>query len=467
MIVMKARIFKAFLVVVYAMIDFVILSLGPLASYKLYRFLDLGGQAFYPDAEMIKMSLVSAFVIIVILQIIGAYKSEQSILNVNEIKYVTKGVTLGYMFLAVILVLGKIDISRYTFTLSFILSLVFMITSRTFFHHVLLYVNKIPGWNKRILIYGAGELGQIMFRSIRNSPKWGIVPIGFIDDDEKKKDFVCRQIGFNCISGIRVLGTGKDISGIKDEYNIHEVWVAISNVGNRRLSDILENLRKIGVKICFVPNLYKMFAHKIEIIQIGDLPVAREIEDEKGYYDPVKRGMDIGLAVIALILMWPVFIMIALVIKLDSRGPVLFSHNRVGRNGKLFKMYKFRSMHVTADPYAVNPMNTEDLRITRVGRVIRKISLDELPQVFNVLKGDMSFVGPRPEMPFIVESYTDREKERLSVTPGITGLWQLSGDRNRAIHENLDYDLYYIRNRSFFLDIAILIESLAFAFRGK
>lgn len=138
----------------------------------------------------------------------------------------------------------------------------------------------------------------------------------------------------------------------------------------------------------------------------------------------------------------------------------------MGKDGKIFQIYKFRSMLTDADPYSVNPSDQNDPRITRAGRFLRKTSLDELPQIINVLKGNMSFVGPRPEMPFIVAEYNEIHLERLKVLPGITGLWQLSGDRKKAIHENMDYDLYYIRNASFFLDVTILIETLIFAFRG-
>ena len=126
----------------------------------------------------------------------------------------------------------------------------------------------------------------------------------------------------------------------------------------------------------------------------------------------------------------------------------------------------FSTVTAESDPYAVNPLDMNDSRITRVGRFLRKTSLDEMPQIINVLKGEMSFVGPRPEMPFIVDTYEEIHRERLKVLPGITGLWQLSGDRKRAIHENMDYDLYYIRNMSFFLDVAILLETFIFALRG-
>jgi lipopolysaccharide/colanic/teichoic acid biosynthesis glycosyltransferase len=172
------------------------------------------------------------------------------------------------------------------------------------------------------------------------------------------------------------------------------------------------------------------------------------------------------MGIILAILLSPVFLVVSAAVKLDSKGPVFFRQKRVGIDGGLFEIFKFRSMTTESDPYAVNPTGANDARVTKVGKFLRKTSLDELPQLFNVLKGDMSFVGPRPEMPFIVESYSEIHRERLKALPGITGLWQLSGDREKAIHENMDYDLYYLKNRSFFLDVAILLETLLFAFRG-
>jgi lipopolysaccharide/colanic/teichoic acid biosynthesis glycosyltransferase len=164
----------------------------------------------------------------------------------------------------------------------------------------------------------------------------------------------------------------------------------------------------------------------------------------------VKRTFDIIASLLITTAVLPMMIGISMLIKLDSKGPVFFKQDRVGKDGKLFKIFKFRTMHVDAQPYAVNPFSQYDPRITRSDRFLRKLSLDEIPQLFNVLNGDMSLVGPRPEMPFIVEQYNDIHRER----------------RNKAIHENMDYDLYYIRNVSFFMDIAILIETPIFAFRG-
>ena len=132
----------------------------------------------------------------------------------------------------------------------------------------------------------------------------------------------------------------------------------------------------------------------------------------------------------------------------------------------MFNLYKFRTMRIDAPKYGLHPANVDDPRITRIGRWLRRTSLDELPQLINVLKGEMSLVGPRPEMPFIVESYNDNQRQRLEVTPGLTGLWQLSADRSFLIHENIQYDLYYIRHRNFFMDMAILLHTVVFAMKG-
>ena len=206
----------------------------------------------------------------------------------------------------------------------------------------------------------------------------------------------------------------------------------------------------------------------MKIESIGQIPVVKEEDgDDFGhFYLRIKRYFDLFLALVLLYLLCPLFAIIALAIKIESKGLVLFKQKRVGKDGEIFQIYKFRTMSIETDPYAINPLDQNDCRITKAGRFLRKSSLDELPQIINVLKGNMSFIGPRPEMPFIVAEYNEIHKERLKILPGITGLWQLSGDRKKAIHENMNYDLYYIKNVSFFLDLAILIKTLVFAFKG-
>lgn len=181
------------------------------------------------------------------------------------------------------------------------------------------------------------------------------------------------------------------------------------------------------------------------------------------HYAIAKRTADLFVSSSLLVLLAPLLLLIGLMIRLDSPGPALFVQKRVGRNGRLFHIYKFRSMYISAPRYDFSPATSFDPRITRLGRFLRRSCLDELPQLMNVLMGTMSLVGPRPEMPFIAGNYNARQRQRLQVTPGITGLWQLSADRTMPIHENIEYDLYYIRKRGFCMDVAILIHTLFFA----
>jgi len=180
----------------------------------------------------------------------------------------------------------------------------------------------------------------------------------------------------------------------------------------------------------------------------------------------VKRGCDVLGSLFLLVVLFPLFVLIAILIKMDSPGPVLFRHYRVGKNGIHFVLWKFRSMRTDVPSYEASPRSVVDGRLTRIGRLIRRFSFDEIPQLINVLRGEMSLVGPRPEMPFIVAGYHPSECERLVTKPGITGLWQISPARAFPIHENLQYDLYYIRNQNLFLDCAIVLRTVAAVIHG-
>jgi lipopolysaccharide/colanic/teichoic acid biosynthesis glycosyltransferase len=180
----------------------------------------------------------------------------------------------------------------------------------------------------------------------------------------------------------------------------------------------------------------------------------------------VKRAVDMAGAAVLLAVLAPVLALVALLIRLDSPGPAVFRQRRVGKDGVEFRLWKFRSMRRDAPEYARSPTSDTDARLTRAGRLIRRVSLDELPQLINVLRGEMSLVGPRPEMPFIVAGYTALERRRLAVKPGITGLWQISPARAYPIHEHLEYDLDYIRQQNLVLDGAILLRTVRAVWRG-
>jgi lipopolysaccharide/colanic/teichoic acid biosynthesis glycosyltransferase len=184
-------------------------------------------------------------------------------------------------------------------------------------------------------------------------------------------------------------------------------------------------------------------------------------------YDITKRFFDVIVSFSGLFLLLPFWFLLVVIIRIDSPGEAIFCHERVGKNGKIFKLYKFRTMYHGVKDQELAPQSPHDARITRIGKFLRRTSLDEMPQLLNVLKGDMSLVGPRPEMGFIVKHYTPLERRRLLVKPGLTGLWQILGRKDLPLHHNLEYDFYYIEHRSLFFDLIIIIKTFAVVISGK
>ncbi len=179
----------------------------------------------------------------------------------------------------------------------------------------------------------------------------------------------------------------------------------------------------------------------------------------------MKRVLDIIVAGVLLVILAPVLVGIAIAIRMTSRGPALFRQMRIGQHGRCFPIYKFRTMFATVPQYQLSPPG-DDIRVTRVGRLLRRLGLDETAQLINVLKGQMSIVGPRPEMAVVAAAYQPWQNFRFAVKPGITGLWQIAGRADRPIHENLEFDFYYIANRSLGLDIKIFFRTIPILF-GK
>jgi lipopolysaccharide/colanic/teichoic acid biosynthesis glycosyltransferase len=201
--------------------------------------------------------------------------------------------------------------------------------------------------------------------------------------------------------------------------------------------------------------------------ELDDPDKILKLKKVRTFYLVVKRMIDIFVASIIVVLLAPLWILVIILIRATSSGKAIFAHERVGKDQKVFRCYKFRTMYQNVNGYEFAPTCLSDTRITPIGRVLRRTSLDEIPQFFNVLKGDMTLIGPRPEMPFIANNYTVREQKRLLVKPGITGLWQVSGRKDVPLHKNVEYDLYYIIHRSLKLDFVILVKTFYVIINGK
>jgi lipopolysaccharide/colanic/teichoic acid biosynthesis glycosyltransferase len=231
--------------------------------------------------------------------------------------------------------------------------------------------------------------------------------------------------------------------------------------GDPQGTDSLECIRFIDKKeyTADVFSKYHLDTSLLEQMQLQDLVRKRRLY----YY--CKRVLDIFLSVLFLIPALPIMLIISVCIRLNSKGPVIFRQERSGLNEQLFEIYKFRTMYADTPKYALSPDdNVSDYRITRLGRILRCTGLDELPQLLNIIKGDMSLVGPRPEMPFLVEEHRSVMWFRSLVKPGLTGIWQLSPFRERQIYEHLEYDLYYLQSQSMLLDLKILMKTICHTF---
>jgi len=452
--------------VVYPIVDFTGIVGCCLLAYFTYDALNIGKQMYYQWGTLFVGAILTGFLTCTVLYFTGAYRKESSLLNISELQSVIKGICLAFILFTLATYLLRAHPSRYMVAIAFTFCMIFMVIQRTILYHLHPIIGKWMSIHKRVVIYGAGEVGTALYRQLLNSPRFNYLPVGFIDDDPAKLNQHLSCSGFNTNHSLTVLGNFKDLPRIVTDHKVNFIFVTISGITNQHLETVFQKAHQLGIRVRFIPNLYRAFLHRLRIAQIGSIPLIEEVEPGFNIYRYFKRVFDILVTLVILPIVLPLSFIIGLLVKLDSRGPVLFKQMRVGKNGKKFKLYKFRSMQSSTPAYAINPTKFDDPQITRIGRFLRKTSLDEIPQLINVLKGDMSLVGPRPEMPFIVAEYNDYHRERLKVLPGITGLWQLSGDRSKSIHENMDYDLYYISNMSLFLDVGILLETLFFSFRG-
>lgn len=386
--------------------------------------------------------------------IFGIYKPNKIKKNLEEIKSVLRGVILSALVvMSVSFLFKEYDFARSVLLIFIALGFILTGLSRAILFSVSNKLKSSGYGNIKCIIVGAGTTGIRALQRILDHPEKGYDVVGFLDDDPQKLNLH--------ISKRPVLGKIDDIREIVEHDNIDEVFIAIPSLPHSRIMSLIMKCEGLSVGFRIASDLFGVIAHNADIEFIDDFPVFDlKEEKENEMYDFFKRLMDITFATIFILLFIPFWIIIPILIKLDSKGSIFFVHERIGLNGKPFRIYKFRTMHSTTNPYEHSPKKSNDNRITRIGKFLRQTSLDEIPNLFNVLKGDMSIVGPRPEMPFIVAKYEEWQKKRLTVKPGITGLWQILGRKDIPLQENLEYDFYYIKNRSLLLDIIIILKTI-------
>jgi Undecaprenyl-phosphate glucose phosphotransferase len=307
---------------------------------------------------------------------------------------------------------------------------------------------------ERVLIVGTGEVGRMILQKVQHTPNLGYIVIGFVDSNS----------GTEKVMGLPVLGAIEDMPRIIEDHEIGEVIIGLPEATHEELVGIISRAEREKVSIRVFPDVFQIMASEVTISDLGGLPLLT-IRDValRGWKLTLKRSVDIVMSSLFLLFASPIMMLTAIAIKLDSPGPVFFVQERMGLDAKPFKMLKFRSMRQDAEAQGPGWTTKNDPRRTRIGSFIRKTSIDELPQFINVLMGDMSLVGPRPEQPTYVEQfrqsiprYMDRHREKA----GITGWAQINGLRgDTSIAERTKYDLWYIENWSLWLDFKIILRT--------
>lgn len=395
----------------------------------------------------------------------GAYKDFRTktffstLVNINVAGWLT-ALALGTPIFLFKMVLT----SRLFIGVMWVLTVVFLVVERRLLNLLLDYVHAL-GYNQvNLLIVGTGRRARDFIQVVKGHANWGLRIVGLIDDDH-------GMFGKE-IEGYRVLGRIQDIPFVIHRKVIDRVIFVVPRLWLNRIDEAVLACEREGIPTSISMDLYDLRIAKVRQTDFSGFPLLEfETFAAKEWQLFVKRVIDLALAFLMLILLSPLMLVLAIVIKLTSRGPIFFKQDRCGLNGRTFTLYKFRSMFVDAELKRrelekSNEMDgpvfkiKRDPRITALGRILRKLSLDELPQLFNVLKGDMSFVGPRPPLAIEVELYKMWQRRRLSLKPGLTCIWQVSGRNKIGFEKWMEMDLEYIDKWSLWLDFKIMVKTV-------
>jgi exopolysaccharide biosynthesis polyprenyl glycosylphosphotransferase len=404
--------------------------------------------------------------------IFSVYDPKRIYKIIDELQIVVVATIVAALIFAGLLYLAYRDFSRWLFVIFVLLDAVFLmgwrLLARTTFR-----IGHFPAPERRVLIVGTGEVGQRVGQMIREYEWMGLSLSGYLDDNGREPDRIDKELI------IDILGSGEDVRQVVQERMINDVVIALPQRAYGQVNELVFALHDLPVQVRVVPDYYSLALYRASVEDFGGLPMINLRDPALNDVQRLlKRIFDLALASLMIVMALPFLGIIGLLIKLDSVGPVIFRQQRVGENGRLFPMYKFRSMVDNAEMMQdqliqFSPDGTplfkkaDDPRVTRIGRFLRHTSLDELPQLFNVLKGDMSLVGPRPELPWLVGRYELWQHKRFAVPQGMTGWWQINGRADKPLHLHTEDDLYYVQNYSLWMDIYILLKTPWVVVRGK
>ncbi|NOZ49198.1 MAG: sugar transferase [Chloroflexi bacterium] len=459
--------------IIYAFVSDLLLTL--LALYVAYHarlLLPFGVNLRTPDIHFVPALYVTVVAIwTLVFFLFNVYDTRHTLRAVDELQILLLAISIAAFVFAGVLYLSYRDLPRLMFIYFFIVDLGALIGYRWVLRIGLRWAGARQLSTRRILVIGAGRVGQTVAQRIQEEAWTGLNLVGYVDDAPEKMGQV--------LLGGTVLGPLSSTIQMVDRHHVDEVVFALPLHAHEPLRRLVISLQEQPVRVRVVPDVLDLAFFRASMEDWDGIPLI-------GLRDPaingvnrlIKRIFDLIVASTTVLLSWPIMLSVAIAVKLDSPGPIILKQERVGENGRLFHVYKFRSMVDHADKMLAQVVQEtedgniihkrrDDPRITRVGRLIRRTSLDELPQLLNVLKGEMSMVGPRPELPFIVARYEAWQHKRFAVPPGITGWWQISGRSDKPMHLHTEDDLYYISHYSPLLDLQILWRTIGVVLKGK
>ena len=458
------------------------------------------GSGFYHAAGAYPKYYVPSIILAVIIfltvfQLAGLYKYQAVTNPMHQIQTLLKCYTEVLGAFIVIIFFSKTSIfadSRLTIGLSFLASFLIMLGFRTVLvPRIYFYMVARGKLKKRTLIVGAGSNAMMVCKYFSLNPRSYFDIVGFCDDDATKRE--------KTICHVPIVGTSYELENFVQKLGIREIIIAINNISKSAMLDLIDRCKKAGVAIHVISEIYETVNDKMEAEEYGGLQTYRIVTRQNGIVRRfIKRAVDLVGSGILLLLISPLFALIAVVIKHESKGPVFYRNHVIGKGGRPFRAYKFRSMYDVSDN-ATDDWDTTiakrmeegkkrhvafmkdfiqgrkvkrfyvemENRITKVGRFLRKYSLDELPQLINVFRGEMSLAGPRFCTVTEYGFYKTWHRRRFEVRPGITGLWQVSGRSAVSYDDMVLLDIYYIENMAFFFDLEILLRTFSVVLTGK
>lgn len=457
----------------FAVFDLLVLSICFLLSAYLVRydksldFFDFINQSY----QILTLFFIASALFIFIFQINSLYKINVIFNRAAHLTAVIK--SLYYGTLNVVVISHLVKSSNILDSRLIIFMFVLMVIP-------ILYVLRVEvarrfllqfkqQFNSNVVIVGDGTTGKLLATKLLFENPEGINILGFV---------VNHKVEETKLNGIQILGNISNITEINNQFKIDEIIIAIDDINYERLLEILDICNSLKVTVKLTSELFDIVTKKVSTEKYAGIPVLGVSPHYSNNLTlRLKRLVDIVLSALGLILLSPVFIIIALLVKLSSKGPILFKQTRIGKDGEAFQFIKFRSMTVdekgeeerklqmidfikNGNAQATDTKIVNTSRVTWIGKIIRKLSIDELPQLINVIKGDMSLVGPRPSLPYEFDNYDTWQKRRVNVLPGCTGVWQVWGRSSVSFKDSVVLDLYYVNNMSPWLDIQLILKTI-------